>query len=467
MDTYVKLQMPVISDPNPISWTVATSGKTIIALAQNDSITPTFYKSTDQGITWTPLSNNLPYSSGSIYQFAVSGNIIVAISNNTDTYISTDLGETAFVVITFTDIPDFNWKSISISGNTIISHGVDSTTNYMYKYVYTGGMTDTWQQIQIPSSILNPDPGNPPSYAIRASVSGNIIALAYTSDYTDFGVYISTSLDPQTDADWTFVTVPVLTTALKALVSIYIEGDTIVICYLGASQASQELQFINPPIYISKNIGKTWSALSPLPTLSGDSSKLASWDSLFVSGNTIGASYRIETLSEPNILILSGVYLFTLQEPPISNICFFAGTHISLDQGEVPIEKINPSKHTLTGQPIRTVTKTITNDNYVVCFEKGALGLHIPNRKTTMSADHLIQYQGRMVPAKTMVPQFAQKVPYNDEIMYNVLLDDYGTMMANGMRAETLHPENPMAQAFLKKSKFIRPSSQSQSRRHV
>lgn len=140
---------------------------------------------------------------------------------------------------------------------------------------------------------------------------------------------------------------------------------------------------------------------------------------------------------------------------PISNICFTAGTHILLDQGELPIEEINPEIHTICHKEIVAVTKTFTNDPYLIQIEKGALRRNVPDKKTIVSAHHLIYFDGIMSPAHTLVPEYAKKVPYNDELLYNVLMKEHSIMNANGLCTETLHPDNPVAQAFKKKSKFI------------
>ena len=48
----------------------------------------------------------------------------------------------------------------------------------------------------------------------------------------------------------------------------------------------------------------------------------------------------------------------------ISNICFPAGTPVKTDQGIVPIDIIDTNKHTINGQDILHITKTITLDPY-------------------------------------------------------------------------------------------------------
>jgi hypothetical protein len=130
-----------------------------------------------------------------------------------------------------------------------------------------------------------------------------------------------------------------------------------------------------------------------------------------------------------------------------SNICFPAGTPIKTDQGEVAIEKLQPGKHTLGRQTIKHITQTITSDNYLIRIEKGAFGKNKPTKPTVMSKDHKIEYEGDLVPAYRFLDyvEGVKKVKYSGEILYNVLLEGYGTMSVNNLRCETLEPTSPIA----------------------
>ena len=141
---------------------------------------------------------------------------------------------------------------------------------------------------------------------------------------------------------------------------------------------------------------------------------------------------------------------FTYQEAPISNICFPAGTPITCNQGAIPIERLNPEIHTIRGKKIVGVTKTITQDKYLVCFEKGALQENIPSQKTVISKNHEIFYKGEMIKAKEFINYFenVKKVKYTGEILYNVLMDQPDKMMVNNLICETLHPENGIAKLY-------------------
>jgi hypothetical protein len=129
-----------------------------------------------------------------------------------------------------------------------------------------------------------------------------------------------------------------------------------------------------------------------------------------------------------------------------SNICFPAGTPIRTDQGEVAIEQLQRGKHTLGRQTIKHITQTISTDKYLVRVGKDAFGKNKPTRPTVMSKDHKIEYKGMMVPVYRLLDSFMDvtKVKYSGEILYNILLEEYGTMSVNNLVCETLEPTSPI-----------------------
>ena len=135
---------------------------------------------------------------------------------------------------------------------------------------------------------------------------------------------------------------------------------------------------------------------------------------------------------------------------PTSNICFPAGTPVKTDQGIINIELIDPTKHTINNEAILYITKTVTLDKYLICFEKSSLSRNIPDKRTIMSKDHKINFDGQFVPAERFLnySREVKKVQYRGEVLYNVLLEHYGTMNINGIMCETLHPENIIAKLY-------------------
>jgi len=143
---------------------------------------------------------------------------------------------------------------------------------------------------------------------------------------------------------------------------------------------------------------------------------------------------------------------------PISNICFPGYTLIDTNLGKIAIEKINPDIHTIRNKKIVTVTKTITQDKYLVCFEQGSLGMNIPSEKTVISKNHLIFYKGHMIKAKEFIKIInngkVRKMKYTGEILYNILLENYDKMVVNNLICETLHPINSIAVLYTELKNF-------------
>lgn len=135
---------------------------------------------------------------------------------------------------------------------------------------------------------------------------------------------------------------------------------------------------------------------------------------------------------------------------PISDICFPAKTPILTNCGYVNIDEIDPKIHTIRDKKIVAITQTITHDKYLVCIEKDALGKHYPTKTTYISQNHEIFYKGKMVRAKELLKELTKvhAIPYNKEILYNVLLEQHDKMLVNNLICETLHPENYIAKLY-------------------
>ena len=133
----------------------------------------------------------------------------------------------------------------------------------------------------------------------------------------------------------------------------------------------------------------------------------------------------------------------------ISNICFAFGTPITTDQGNILIQNINTDYHTINNKKIICVTKTLSMDSHLVCFEKNSLANNIPNNKTITSRFHGIYINDELVRANDLVNnESIHKIEYNEEILYNILMEDHEKVSVNNMICETLHPTNYVAQLY-------------------
>ena len=133
--------------------------------------------------------------------------------------------------------------------------------------------------------------------------------------------------------------------------------------------------------------------------------------------------------------------------PGSAPICFPKGTHVTTNQGDIAIEKLNPDIHTIRGKKIVAIKQTNPLFTHIVSIEKGALGKNVPNTTTQISKEHSVYYKGKMTRAIDLVGvcDGVIEIPYNGETLYNVLLKKHDKMMINNLICETLHPDNIMA----------------------
>lgn len=139
---------------------------------------------------------------------------------------------------------------------------------------------------------------------------------------------------------------------------------------------------------------------------------------------------------------------------PLSNICFLGNTPITTDQGDILIKDIDTNIHTIGNESIVAITRTISLDEYLVCFKANSLDENYPVKQTIVSKDHKILYKGQMIEARKFVDKFTNvlKVKYDREVLYNVLMEKYSTICVNNLVCETLNPENIIAKIYTNKT---------------
>jgi len=145
-------------------------------------------------------------------------------------------------------------------------------------------------------------------------------------------------------------------------------------------------------------------------------------------------------------------YVVTITAAPIptSNVCFPAKTPVITNLGPVNIEDINPAVHTIRNKKIVAITKTVAHDKNLVRIAKHALGHLYPEKTTFISQNHKVFCQGQMIKAKHLVDEVkgVTFVPYNGQVLYNVLLEEHEKMQVNNLIVETLHPEHKVAKLY-------------------
>jgi hypothetical protein len=193
--------------------------------------------------------------------------------------------------------------------------------------------------------------------------------------------------------------------------------------------------------------GLGYIVFTDIPLSTGSFVSLDNNGRIIVSGS--GALSRTES-ADNGVLILR--YLDTTTTTTTEPICLPAGTPILTDQGLVAIEKIDTKKHTINNKPVIAITKTVTPEKHLVCFEANSMGINCPSVRTIMTPGHEVLYKGKLVQAKHFLGRVegVHTVPYNGkDILYNVLQEQHGLMRVNNMILETLHPENKVAKQIL------------------
>lgn len=135
---------------------------------------------------------------------------------------------------------------------------------------------------------------------------------------------------------------------------------------------------------------------------------------------------------------------------PTAGICFLGNTPVQTDQGSILIKNIDSDIHTINKKRIVAITKTKNFHEYLVCFDKNSLDDDYPNKRTVMSKNHKISYNGKMIEAYKFVDKFENvfKIRYGGEVLYNVLMDKHEIVKVNNLLCETLHPENIVAKLY-------------------
>jgi len=135
-----------------------------------------------------------------------------------------------------------------------------------------------------------------------------------------------------------------------------------------------------------------------------------------------------------------------------ANICFPPGTLVSLDQGDIEIQNVDTSKHTLNGKKILFVTQTIPTKPDVVRIEKGAFASNVPSQTVETTRAHIIEYNGERKMAEEWVnDKSITFVPNTHKILYNLLLETHEMMTVYNLQAETLNPVRKLAHKYFAK----------------
>jgi hypothetical protein len=135
-----------------------------------------------------------------------------------------------------------------------------------------------------------------------------------------------------------------------------------------------------------------------------------------------------------------------VRPPPTPNsiICFIEDTMIDTDQGKVAIQLIEPGLHTIRSKPVLAVTKTVSIETELIRIPIHSIG---NDAEIVSSLHHLMFHDGTFKAAKELPG--VERIPYQGQFMYNILMEEHDIMVVHGVPCETLHPKNPIAKLFM------------------
>jgi len=385
---------PTNGDTENQNWTCVASnyaGDLLFACA-ND-----IFYSSDSGVSWSKA--NLPNTWTSIAcdstgqkVFATSKIPSEGESGTGDIWQSSDGGVTWQNMTS--DLPmltNKNWQSISCDylGKTLIAcvKGEYIWTNYDGTWYNASISYQNWRQVAV----------NYDGTFFLACVSGGGIWRSYGDGYWRYTGIVQ---------NWRSITMDSL-------------GQSIFACG------------INNDIWTSLDTGNTWKS-------TGMSYK--NWTSI-----ASDASGKNLIACEQTIWLNVDTPGPTGHTGPVSDICFVKDTMVQTDQGDVPIQKLIPGKHTIFKKYILAITETIHTDSHIVKVSAYAFGSY-PKKDTYVSKNHKINGSDSFLEAQEYVNgSTVTFVPYHRDPLYNVLCERPSFMKVHGMMVETLDPQSDIA----------------------
>jgi len=437
--------------PTPPKITVST----LLTSAQQSVVVGRYPKTTTQDASYNAVLRAAGFTS--VLSYPLPNAVISAVfSDNSNNYIDisgTNFMDAAIITINGTTQP----TSFKIVNNNLIVAYFETNTQVSSVLVSDifGNSSDTYQ---LTTPILTTKPS---ISSVQIDSSANLtinISGTYLNQTTDLAVNdVSANIVSKSD---TLIIASLNALSLVNTITLYAGSTAVLRQTVNLSTYPKSPPVITAATTDSSNslfiTGTSFLNLKLVEIVNAGSVYQSFNSSQFdICGNTllrVNLSSRLKMTASirvtDNYNAVSN--LFSAFPRVISNTCFPADTPIRTDQGLIAIDKINPEKHTIRKKTILAVTQTIHPDNYLIFFEKNALGNNIPCEKTIISKDHGIFYNGKMRKAKAFVNEFpnVNEVPYNGEVLYNVLMEEHDKMIVNNLICETLNPENGIAKYY-------------------
>ena len=358
--------------------------------------------SNNYGSTWSIVLSNVRFNSITANS---TGQYFVGVTFGGDIWVSTNYGSTWSNI----SLTDPLLKNINHSQARCIASSATGQYVYVNGFLYSTDYGITWNLSTIRQDFWSITTSENGKFVAGCQINGDIWV---SNDYGVTWLNMTSSIPSLHNHFWNSI-------------NCNSTGQYLVACYSESDYTSE--------VFISSDYGTTWECISN--NIDHD----RGWRKGIISYS--GTKFTV--------IHTAGIYLGTIDNSiiPSSNICFPAGTHILTNEGYIPIEKIDPKYNTIRNQQIIAITKSTTNDKYLVCFEKDSINNNIPSQKTIISKNHAILHYGSMIKAKDFIGRFenVKKIKYNGEILYNVLLKTHDKMIVNNLICETLNPNHGMA----------------------
>lgn len=203
---------------------------------------------------------------------------------------------------------------------------------------------------------------------------------------------------------------------------------------------------------------------------SGDQFQISGWDSREVSGSVITYRYTGSD-GQPHVFTFDRAV--TNNDESVEVVCFAAGTMIETQAGPRAVETLAPGDMVRCGdgecRPVRWAgSRRLSGEELrvhphlrPVVLQKDALGRGCPEADLWLSPQHRVLLEGWrhellfgepsvLVAAKHLVNDSTiRQRDAADGITYcHILLDTHETVLANGLKSETLFPAEMMNTAF-------------------
>jgi hypothetical protein len=376
----------------------------------------------------------------------------VAISGSGDVYVTGDFGGTLDI------------------GGGVPTVNTSATSGSPFLAKYSGSLTP----LSLRSMTTKGATGVSAGYSVAVSGSGDVYVTGRFTGTLDIGGGVptfTTSIKSTFLAKYSGLLTPLSLRCMSSTsntelviissLAISLSGDVYVIGnFTGTLNIGGDVPPVTSSALRSTFLAKYSGSLTPLSLRSmsdintsiGYSVAISLSGDVYVTGDfngTLDIGNGVPTITSKN----EGTNTFIAKylTASVNPICLVSGTPILTDQGIVPIEKIDTAIHTIGRKPIVAVTKAITPEKDLICFEPHSVAINCPTRKTIMTPGHEVLYKGKLVQAKHFVGKLngVHTVPYDGKVVYNVLLHTHGVMSVNNMTLETLHPENKVAKEIL------------------